>query len=51
MEVLAFENAFTKSKRSIRPLKACGGPIDEWIEETIGIGSQEDKANIIWKAV
>ena len=47
IEILAFENANTKFKRAIRLLKACGAPVDEWIRETTGLGSQEHNANIV----
>jgi hypothetical protein len=47
IEILAFENANTKFKRAIRLLKACEAPVNEWIRETTGLGSQEHNANII----
>ena len=51
IEILAFENANTECKRVIKPLKADGAPIDEWIRETIGIGPQERHANIIGQII
>ena len=32
---------------SIRPQKAKGSPVEQWIRETTGIGSQEHNADII----
>jgi hypothetical protein len=51
IEIFTFENANTKCKRAIRPLKGKGAPIDKWIKETTGIGSQEHHVNIIWQII
>lgn len=51
IEILAFENANIECERTIRPLKAQVAPIDEWIGETTGIGTQKHNGNIIGQII
>lgn len=46
-KILAFENANTEYERIIKPLKAHGASIDEWIRKTMDIGYQKYNANIV----
>lgn len=50
IESLAFENANTKCRELIRPLKARSAPIDEWIRYTADVGSCSPDMTVIGEA-